>query len=133
MSAGWHDAYRLQRYQQRPFQRTILRHTKIDAVDTEQAQILITGLLRVLVRAVDLGETCASLDEAELGGYEDIVSLASAFEPFADEFLTIAVQTARSVNGSVVSIKPLTQSYPNACSPADELDPRRRIFPRRWG
>lgn len=115
MSAGLHDAYSLQQDQQRRPQLAAPRHTKIDIIDSEQAQILIAGLLCILVRAVDLGKSSSSLNEAKLGGYEDVVSLAGAFEPFADELLAVAVETGISAQRTILSGTSYTYSELSQC------------------
>lgn len=65
---------------------TQLRHelTEIDVIDIQQPQTLRASPLAVFVRAVDL-MALAALHGSEFGCKKDLVALARALEPLADE------------------------------------------------
>jgi len=66
--------------------------TEIDAVHAQSLQTLGAGRLTVGVRAVEVKATGLGL-VPELGGQEDFVTLARAFEPLAEEVLIVPVET----------------------------------------
>ena len=66
---------------------------KINIVDTEKLQTFGTCLLGVFRGAVEFREAFLAFYEAELGGQEDLVSLAGALEPLPKKHFVVAVET----------------------------------------